>query len=145
MTVARGDFDSREAQRLDKWLWVARLFKTRTLAGEAVSGGKVHVDGQRVKPARPIRPGNQVRVRKGDFEITLAVRGLSRQRRPASEAVLLYQETPESHAQRIQRAEERRRRETRPRGSGRPTKRERRQISRAHEIGTRNSDGGGTQ
>ncbi len=118
-------------QRLDKWLWAARFFKTRNLAIEAINGGKVHADGQRVKPARAVRPGTEVRVRKGPYEFTVVVRGLSSQRRPASEASQLYEETAASKAGREALAEQRRQEATqRNRGSGRPTKKERRDLSR---------------
>lgn len=83
-----------ESQRLDKWLWVARFFKTRSLAADAISGGKVHVDGQRVKPARNIKPGTLVRVRKAGFEISVEVLELAPQRGPAVVAQTLYRETP---------------------------------------------------
>lgn len=118
-----------ECQRLDKWLWAARLFKTRALATAAISGGKVHVDGERVKPSRCIRPGTEVRVRKSNFEITLHVVGLSKQRGPAPRARLLYTETEASAARREQFNAERKAAELSrgPRGA-RPTKRDRRRI-----------------
>ena len=121
-----------KGQRLDKWLWVARFYKTRSLAAEAVSGGRVHVDGQRVKPSRTVRPGTMVRVRRGELEITVEVQGLATQRRPAEEARLLYAETDASRQLREQRAEERK---ALAHGRGaqesrRPTKRDRRQIER---------------
>lgn len=84
------------SQRLDKWLWAARLFKTRSAAADAIAGGHVHVDGDRVKPARKIALGARLRVRRGTFECELLVRGLNAQRRPAAEAQALYEETPES-------------------------------------------------
>ena len=117
-------------------MWAARLFKTRNLAAEAINGGKVHVDGQRVKPARLIRPGAEVRVRKGSFEISFVVLGVAKQRRPASEAALLYAETEESRAKREVSAELRRQSALQqPHGRGRPTKRDRRQMER---LATRN-------
>lgn len=122
---------SAPSQRLDKWLWTARFFKTRALAAEAVSGGKVQLDGQRVKPARRIRPGASLRIRRGDDEWDVVVEGLARQRRPAPEARQLYTETPESLERRV-RERERRREEadTREAGQGRPTKRDRREMAR---------------
>ncbi|MDZ7751055.1 MAG: S4 domain-containing protein [Gammaproteobacteria bacterium] len=118
-------------QRLDKWLWVARFFKTRGLAAEAVSGGKVHVDGQRAKAARPVRPDQVIRVRKGEWEITVVVRGLATTRRPAREAEALYEETAESLRQRQQSAAAQRATAGHPgQGAGRPTKRDRRQLAR---------------
>ncbi len=120
-----------DSQRLDKWLWAARFFKTRGLAAEAVSGGKVHVDGQRAKPARAVRPGHTVRIRKGDWEMTVVVRGLARTRRPAVEAEALYEETAESLDRRQQAAAARRATAGHPgQGTGRPTKRDRRQLAR---------------
>jgi ribosome-associated heat shock protein Hsp15 len=82
--------------RLDKWLWAARFFKTRALAAEAVEGGKVQVNGDRPKRARPIQVGDEVRVRLGPYQHTLTVRALSARRGPASEAAALYEETAAS-------------------------------------------------
>jgi ribosome-associated heat shock protein Hsp15 len=82
--------------RLDKWLWAARFFKTRALAAEAVEGGKVQVNGDRPKRARPIQVGDEVRVRLGPYQHTLTVRSLSARRGPASEAAALYEETAAS-------------------------------------------------
>ena len=119
------------SQRLDRWLWVARFFKTRNLAIEAIRGGKVQVDGQRVKPARALHPGSEVRIRKGPHEFTVIVQGLAAQRRPASEAIRLYQETEESRARREAQAEQRRLATVRlERGTGRPTKKDRRQLDK---------------
>jgi len=116
---------------LDKWLWAARFFKTRNLAIEAINGGKVQVDGQRTKPARAVRPGSRVSVRKGPYEFIVVVRGLCAQRRPAAEATQLYEETAESRSRREHLAEQRRQAAVqRDRGAGRPTKKERREISR---------------
>nr|VFJ61589.1 MAG: heat shock protein Hsp15 [Candidatus Kentron sp. DK]VFJ61651.1 MAG: heat shock protein Hsp15 [Candidatus Kentron sp. DK] len=121
---------SREEQRLDKWLWAARFFKTRSIASEAISGGKIQVDDQRAKPARPVRAGTRIRVRRGPMEWEVIVLGVSKQRRPASEAVLLYQETPESIANREKSAEQRKMEKIETvRGEGRPTKRDRRRLS----------------
>ncbi len=119
------------SQRLDKWLWAARFFKTRNLAIEAIRGGKVQVDGQRVKPARALHPGSEVRIRKGPQEFTVIVQGLAAQRRPASEAVLLYRETEDSRARREALAEQRRLAAVKhARGTGRPTKKDRRQLEK---------------
>ncbi|MBM3633903.1 MAG: RNA-binding S4 domain-containing protein [Actinobacteria bacterium] len=83
--------------RLDKWLWAARFFRTRALATEAVHGGRVHVNGQRVKPARDVREGDEVQVmRPGSPATVVIVRCISGRRGPASEARALYEETPES-------------------------------------------------
>ncbi|MGE5153903.1 MAG: RNA-binding S4 domain-containing protein, partial [Bdellovibrio bacteriovorus] len=89
-----------EEIRLDKWLWAARFFKTRALAVEAINGGKVQVNGQRAKPGRAIRPGARLSIHKGSLEWTLSVLALSRQRRSASEAALLYLEDEASRLRR---------------------------------------------
>jgi ribosome-associated heat shock protein Hsp15 len=86
--------------RLDKWLWAARFFKTRALAAEAVEGGKVDVNDDRPKRARPIQIGDEIRIRLGPYEHTVAVRALSGRRGPAAEAAGLYQETEASRARR---------------------------------------------
>ncbi len=120
-----------ESLRIDKWLWAARFFKTRSLAAEAVAGGKVHVDGQRAKPARPLRIGNEVRVRKGPFEFTVLVRALTDKRGSATVAQTLYEETEDSIAARAALAEQRRLAElARPSVGTKPDKRARRQIVR---------------
>ena len=85
-----------EKVRIDKWLWAARFFKTRSMAAQAVSGGKVHVNGVRVKPARTVVPGEEMRIRRGDEEFVVIVQGVSGKRRPAKEAQLLYEETEAS-------------------------------------------------
>lgn len=120
---------SAEPQRLDKWLWAARFFKTRPLAVEAINGGKVQVDGQRVKPGRAIRPGARVTVHKDGLAWEVEVLGLARQRRPAAEAALLYAEDEASRLRR--QAAVRERREAAPPGAtlrGRPSKRDRRRL-----------------
>jgi len=119
-----------DSLRLDKWLWAARFFKTRSLASEAISGGKVHLDGQRIKPARQVRPGMELRIRQGDSERAVTILALNHQRRPAKEAVLLYQETAQSIADGAQRAATRAAAGKRDSGAGRPTKRDRRQLQR---------------
>ena len=121
-----------ERQRLDKWLWAARFFKTRQLAGEAINGGKVHLNGQRTKPGKEVCAGSQLRIHKGSLEWELEVLGLSRQRLPASEAVKLYRESDASQLRRQQQLEQRRaERALAPRPNlGRPSKRDRRKIER---------------
>jgi ribosome-associated heat shock protein Hsp15 len=89
-----------EKVRIDKWLWAARFFKTRSMASQAVSGGKVYVNGARVKPARIVLTGDEMRIRRGDVEFVVIVQGISGKRRPAKEAQLLYEETKESILQR---------------------------------------------
>ena len=99
-----GDEDSGH-QRIDKWLWAARFFKTRSLAAAAVDGGRVKWNGQNVKPARELKPGDELDIVAGELRWTVIVRGLNGQRRPAPEARLLYDETAESTTRR-QRVEE---------------------------------------
>jgi len=86
--------------RLDRWLWAARFFKTRALAASAIDGGKVHLNGERVKRARLVRVGDRLEVRLGPYEHVLIVRALSERRGPAKDAVQLYEETPESMKER---------------------------------------------
>lgn len=86
--------------RIDKWLWAARFFKTRSLAAQAVDGGKVQVNGDRVKPAKTVRPGDEVRVRLGPYEHIVAVRATAERRGSASVAALLFSETEASRAAR---------------------------------------------
>jgi len=115
--------------RIDKWLWAARFFKTRNLAIEAINGGKVHLNGQRTKPAKEIKLGDMLSVRKGSVEFIVVVKMLSKQRRSATEAALLYVETPESIEKREQmKSLKQQESGMRPRGLGRPTKRDRRLI-----------------
>jgi len=82
--------------RIDKWLWAARFFKTRSLAAQAVSGGKVQVNGNRARSSRIVQIGDVLRIRRGEVEFTITVLGLSSCRRPAVEARLLYEESEES-------------------------------------------------
>jgi ribosome-associated heat shock protein Hsp15 len=122
--------------RLDKWLWAARWFKTRSLAAEAVMAGRVLVAGQAVKPARELRPGDTLEWRQPGWPPrVVVVRALSAVRGPAPAARALYEEMPESVAAR-ERAAEAHRLAPEPASSlaqGRPTKRERRQIEQAGE------------
>jgi ribosome-associated heat shock protein Hsp15 len=115
--------------RVDKWLWAARFYKTRSAATEAVLGGRVHVNGARVKPAKDVREGDTVVVTVGTVQRTVGVTGLSDRRGSATVAATLYTETPESIAAREQAALERRL--ARPIGSdlgARPTKLDRRRL-----------------
>lgn len=92
--------DDASAMRLDKWLWAARFFKTRSIAQDALGLGRVLIDGQRAKPSRDVKPGMTLAIERGDEKFTVVVAALSNQRRGAKEAALLYEETPESLARR---------------------------------------------
>ena len=117
--------------RLDKWLWAARFYKTRSLASEAIAGGKVQVNGDRAKRARPLQVGDEVRVRQGPYEHLVVVRALSARRGPAAAAAELYEERPESRAAREAMAVQLRTlHATFVTEKGRPTKRDRREIER---------------
>ena len=117
--------------RLDKWLWTARFYKTRSLASDAVDGGKVKLNGAATKPAKDVKIGDRLPIRAGDQDWEVIVQGVNEQRRPASEAQLLYQETPASIQNRTQAAELRK---IAPAPvadhMGRPTKRDRRELNR---------------
>ncbi len=121
-----------ERVRLDKWLWAARFFKTRRLAVDAIASGQVQVNGERVKPAKEIRPGAQIMVRT-HLERTVIVQALATVRRGAAEAAQLYEETPDSLTRREQEREQRHLAPRREPGEGRPTKRDRRHIRRLTE------------
>jgi ribosome-associated heat shock protein Hsp15 len=118
--------------RIDKWLWAARFFKTRSLASQAVTGGKVQLNGNHVKPARDVQVGDEVSVRVAELQWVVRVRALSEQRRSAPEAQQLYEETAESREKREASIAERKARANlfREPGAGRPTKRDRRLIRR---------------
>ena len=119
--------------RIDKWLWAARFFKTRRAATEAVLGGRVHLNGTRVKPAREVRVADTLEISHGLTHWTVVVAGLAERRGSAQVAASLYDETPESVAARQQRALERRL--ARPLGAdlgGRPTKQDRRRLDALH-------------
>ncbi len=122
---------SEETLRLDKWLWVARFFKTRSLATESISGGKVHLNGQRTKPGKEVKIGSRIEITKGTYHTEIVVTGIIAQRRPAKEAVLLYEETPESIEKRNAESIHRRQQnELQIRQDARPNKKQRRQIHR---------------
>ncbi|MDP8567721.1 RNA-binding S4 domain-containing protein [Methylophilus aquaticus] len=117
--------------RLDKWLWAARFFKTRSLAAEAVDSGKVRVDGDRAKNAKVMKPGMRVSIKNKDMQIEVEVLALSNARRGAPEAALLYRETEESVQLRLQvKGTGADLFALRERGAGRPTKRQMRDIQR---------------
>lgn len=117
--------------RLDKWLWAARFYKTRALASDAIAGGKVQVNGDRAKRARPVQPGDQIRIRQGPYEHHVVVRALSARRGPASAAAELYEETPASRAAREAMALQLKSLHAAfvP-DKGRPTKKDRRELGR---------------
>ena len=118
-----------DSVRIDKWLWAARFFKTRSAATEAVLGGRVHLNGVRVKPSKELRVADALVIRNGQLEWTVVVAGLADKRGPASVAATLYEETAESVAARQQRALERKL--SRPLGAdlgARPTKQARRRL-----------------
>ena len=125
------DSSQSDRLRLDKWLWAARFFKHRALATEAVAGGKVDVNGERAKPAKALKVGDQIRLRLGAYEHIVIVRELSDRRGPAAVAQTLYEETSESKAERDRLAEQI---QMAPAAfvyeeKGRPTKKDRRQLS----------------
>lgn len=125
------DNDHSEGNRLDKWLWAARFFKTRQLAVEAINGGKVHINGQRAKPGKTVHPGAHLTIHKGSLAWEIEIKAVCKQRRPAPEAALLYEESVESRLRRQELVRERR-----ESGSGatdlrgKPSKRDRRMIHR---------------
>ena len=121
-----------EKMRIDKWLWAARFYKTRSLAAEEIDKGRVQVNAQDVKPAREIKAGDSVALRQGPVLRVVLVKGLSMQRGPAPVAQALYEETPESQEKRLL-ALEQRKLNSEPAASiehGRPTKRERRSMDK---------------
>ena len=118
-----------EQTRLDRWLWAARFFKTRSAATEAVAGGRVHVNGARAKPAKEVRPGDSLEITVSGARREVVVLGVAEKRGSASVAATLYAETPESAARREEQGLERR--FARPLGAdlgARPTKRDRRRL-----------------
>jgi ribosome-associated heat shock protein Hsp15 len=117
-----------EAIRLDKWLWAARFFKTRSLASEAVSGGKVSLNGSRSQPGKRVRVGDTLRIRRGQEQFTVVVCALSDKRRGAPEAALLYTEDKASRQQRDLLRRQRSASHTAP--PHRPSKQDRRRLSK---------------
>ncbi len=119
------------AVRVDKWLWAARFYKSRALAVEAIAGGKIEVNGERVKPSRDLKVGDSVQLRLGPYEHIVIVRALSDRRGPATQAALLYTETEasvsarEKHAWILKHAAP-----VMDSGSGKPTKKDRREIDK---------------
>ena len=122
-----------DRHRLDKWLWCARFYKSRALATDAVSGGKVKLNGERVKPAHAVKIGDRIDVTRAELGTTLIVRGLPERRGPAAMAQSAFQETPESVTRRTHLQEQQRLAAlTRPVRDQRPDKRERRVLDRLH-------------
>ena len=127
-----------EGVRVDKWLWAARLVKTRALAAEAVKGGRVHVNGRAIKPSREVRPGDRLEITTGQVRREVVVLGLAARRGPAREAALLYEETRESVEARERAAAERKAAGQSVMNLGaRPTKRDRRRYDKAARTGRR--------
>ncbi len=129
--------DATPKLRIDKWLWAARFFKTRSMASDAIAKNRVRVAGQRIKSSRTISVGDMILIEKPPYEFEVQVLNLNDQRRPASEAVLLYQETDDSVEQR-ELLQSRLRNDRIARlglaGSGKPSKRQRRQIIRFQNM-----------
>ena len=118
-----------EAVRIDKWLWAARFYKTRSLAAQAVEGGKVRLNGERTKPAKELRPDDELVIRIGDYEWSVRVLALSDKRGSATVARTLYEESEESQQKRaLEVAKRRRFNEPASTLKGRPTKRDRRTL-----------------
>lgn len=131
MTKPNASAQGKPRMRLDKWLWAARFFKTRSLAKHAIEAGKVHCNGEHCKSSREIEAGMELQIRQGFDEKTVLVNGLSEQRQGAPQAALLYEETPDSIARREQQAAERKAQNaTLDTHAGRPTKQDRRRITR---------------
>ncbi|WP_118987344.1 ribosome-associated heat shock protein Hsp15 [Photorhabdus sp. CRCIA-P01] len=125
----KSNSDSDQAVRLDKWLWVARFYKTRAIAREMIDGGKVHYNGQRSKPSKLVEPGAEIKLRQGNDERIVEVLALSNHRRGAPEAQQLYQETEASIANREKMAIARKMNAlTMPHPDRRPDKKERRTL-----------------
>ena len=123
--------ENNESIRIDKWLWAARFFKTRSLAADAVTGGKIDVNGARAKPSRTMRLGDRLSIRRGPYESTVVVKGLAKLRGPASEAQLLYEETGESIRRReLTSAQLKLERPPEFHSPGRPSKKDRRAVLR---------------
>jgi ribosome-associated heat shock protein Hsp15 len=125
------DLDESDRMRLDKWLWAARFYKTRSLAVQAIDGGRVKLNGERAKPSKDVKPGDLIELRAGELRWHVEVRAVSARRGPAAEAAKLYAETDASRARREQ-ALALRRAGPHPAqdARGRPTKRDRRMIRR---------------
>ncbi len=135
MSKQKNEHDDDDKIRIDKWLWAARFYKTRNLSKQAIDGGKIHCDGQRIKPSKEVTVGLVLTIRQDLDEKIIVVKALSAQRRGAPEAALLYEETEDSKALREKRSAERKA------GLGnyiisdhRPSKKERRHIHRFQRV-----------
>lgn len=118
-----------EKIRIDKWLWAARFFRTRAIAADAVNGGKVHVNGQRVKSSRPIQIEDRLEITRGQVHLVVVVAELSDKRGPTKVAQTLYQETPESIEKRELSSQQRKAfNSSMPKSQGKPSKHQRREI-----------------
>lgn len=125
--------------RLDKWLWASRFYKTRQIAAEAINGGHVHLNGQRVKPARFVKIGDELKINKTPFSFEIIVKALSTRRGPAKEAQLLYQEHEKSIEKRGELAAQRKLNAALfPHAERRPDKRDRRRIIRFKNVNREN-------
>jgi ribosome-associated heat shock protein Hsp15 len=132
--MIRSMHDPTQPVRVDRWLWAARLCKTRAIAVDAIKGGRVEVNGQAIKPSREVGPGDRLRISFGAVKVEVDIKATGLRRGSAADAAELYDETPESIAAREEIAAQRRAdREAGPRfddSSGRPTKRDRRAMER---------------
>ena len=130
------DLSSSERQRIDRWLWCARFYKTRALAAQAVSGGRVHLNGERVKPSHPVRVGDHISLSLDGTQATFDVLDLPPRRGPAAEARRHYSEQPASLQRRARHREMHRfADQSRPRPATRPDKRDRRRLVRFQRGG----------
>jgi ribosome-associated heat shock protein Hsp15 len=129
--------ENSDASRLDKWLWHARFYKTRSLATAAIKGGKVHLNAERVKPAHPVRTGDRITLSLEGVVAEFEIVGIPARRGPATEARTHYLETPASASRRAQlRDQQRLAQLSRPRPETRPDKRDRRRLMRLHRDQT---------
>jgi ribosome-associated heat shock protein Hsp15 len=123
--------DETDVHRLDKWLWYCRFYKTRSVATAAITGGKVHLNAERVKPAHRVRVGDRLSLSLQGIVAEFEVLGLPERRGPATEAQTYYHETPESAERRVRLQEQQRLAQvSRPRPDARPDKRDRRRLMR---------------
>ena len=131
------DQENNQDIRVDKWLWAARFFKTRGLAADAVSGGKVEINGARSKPSRIVRAADQLTIRRGPFEWTVIVKDIAKLRGPAAQAQALYEETEESVRRReASIAQMKLQRPLEFNSPGRPSKKDRRAMARFTKRGS---------